>query len=114
MNTKITKEEPHKITKFRNCLRGRVPMIRTYAPLPDRTEQLMAEIVDGGLCVHEELGSGFFERIYRNAVALELKSRGIPFEVEQPFVVEYRGEPVGAQRIDLVVGDAVIVEIKEV
>jgi hypothetical protein len=37
-------------------------MTRTYEPLSERTEQLLSEIVDGGICVHKEVGCGFFER----------------------------------------------------
>jgi hypothetical protein len=36
-------------------------MIRTWEPLSERTEQILSEIVDGGICVHKQVGSGFFE-----------------------------------------------------
>ncbi len=89
-------------------------MIHRYAPLPEKTEWLMGQIVDGGLCVHKEIGGGFFEKIYKNALCIELRARGIPFEVEKSFVIRYRSQPVGMQRIDLIVDEAVIVEIKAV
>ena len=68
-------------------------MIRTYAPLPERTEWVISQIVDSGLRIHMELGNGFFEKIYRNAFCIELKSRDIAFEVEKPFVVQSRRDP---------------------
>ncbi len=89
-------------------------MIHRYAPLPEKTERLMAQIVDSGLRVHKELGGGFFEKIYKNALCIELRARGIHFEIEKSFVIRYRNQPVGIQRIDLIVDEAVIVEIKAV
>jgi GxxExxY protein len=74
----------------------------------------LSEIVDGGICVHKEVGCGFFEKIYRNALCIELKARGIAFELEKSVGVHYRGQPVGVQRIDLVVGGAAIVELKAI
>lgn len=89
-------------------------MSHKYAPLPESTERLFSEIVDSSLCVHREVGSGFFEKIYRNAVCIELTARGIPFEIDKRVVVRYRNQPVGLQKIDLVVGDVIIVELKAV
>ena len=85
-----------------------------YQPLPPRTEWLLTEIVDSGIKVHKAIGHKFFERIYRNALCVELDRRKIPFEVEKAFVVRYDERPVGTQRIDLVVEEAVIVEVKAV
>jgi len=87
---------------------------KQYAPLPERTEWLLSEIVDSGLRIHKSLGPGFFEKIYRNAFCIELRSRGIPFECEKEFVIHYRNEPVGKQHMDLIVEESVIVEIKAV
>ena len=89
-------------------------MGHSYPPLPERTEWVLGQIVDGGLCVHRAIGGGFFEKIYKNALCIELKVRGISYEVEKSFVIRYRNQPVGSQRIDLIVDNAVVVEIKAV
>ena len=62
--------------------------------------------------VYGTLGYGFLEKVGRNALAVELRRRGLKVELEKPIIVYYRGEPVGEYFADLVVADAVIVEIK--
>lgn len=54
----------------------------------------------------------WWESAYRNALCIELRQRGVVFEMEKTFVVKYREEPVALQRVDLVVGERVIVELK--
>ncbi len=87
---------------------------RQYAPLPDTTERAISVVIDSAMVVHRELGTGFLESAYRNALCLELKIRGVSYDVEKPIVVKYRGEPIAVQRIDLIVESAVIVELKAV
>jgi GxxExxY protein len=58
------------------------------------------------------LGPGFLERIYQEALCLELKARGVPFEAERLVYVSHRGVRIGRQRIDLIVAGCVIVELK--
>ena len=74
----------------------------------------MSKIIDCGITVHRTLGPGFVESVYHNALCLELESRAIPFETERAVVVRYREKAVGIHRMDLVVYDAVIVELKAV
>jgi len=64
--------------------------------------------------VHRELGPGYREVIYRKAYCLELDSRGLRFECEKAVLVRYREWLIPGQRLDLVVSDTVIVEIKAV
>ena len=64
--------------------------------------------------MHRELGAGLFESIYENALCLEFKKRGIRFDRQKRFQVEYQGEPVGQMVADLVVEEEVIVELKSV
>ena len=87
---------------------------RRYEPLPERTERTLSAIIDAGLVVHKELGPGFTEVVYRKAMCLEMAARQLSFEVEKSFVVSYRNQPVAVQRVDLVVADQVIVELKAV
>lgn len=83
-------------------------------PIPLETEAIARAVIGCALAVHKELGPGFIERVYREAMRLELEARKLPFEAERPIVVLYRGCPIGGQRVDLVVGGAVVVELKAV
>ena len=70
--------------------------------------------VDCDLTVHKILGPGFKKPIYREAFRLELDSRGVPFEVEKAIVVKYKTWEIPGQRVDLLVGGVLLVEIKAV
>jgi GxxExxY protein len=64
--------------------------------------------------VHKNLGPGYAESVYEEALCIELKERGIPF-IKQPKVeVGYKGKIVGEGRLDLMVDGELIVEIKAV
>jgi GxxExxY protein len=64
--------------------------------------------------VHKELGPGFIESVYEKALLLELKSRGIKVDVEKIFDLTYKGKKVGTHRLDLIVEDKIVVELKTV
>jgi len=78
--------------------------------------QLTNAVIGALIAVHKELGPGHAEVLYKNALAVEFRARGIPFEREVVIPVLYRGEKVGETRLDFVVGDAakVIVEAKAI
>ncbi len=67
-----------------------------------------------GCCfkVHNELGPGFNERIYHNALILALKQKKLKFQTEKIFNVSYQGISVGNFKADLIAEDKVIVELK--
>ena len=75
---------------------------------------MVESVIGCAVNVHRTLGPGFFEPIYHNALWIEFGASGIAFESEKRVVVQYRGQSVGAQRLDFVVADAVVVEIKAV
>lgn len=75
-------------------------------------ETLTDPIIGAAVQVHRVLGPGFLESIYESALALELESRRIPFQRQSSFQVTYRGTPVGAHRVDLLVCGKVVVELK--
>ena len=89
-------------------------MLRVRSPLDDETERCITEAMDCGFAVHRALGPGFPESTYRNAFCLELAAQKIPFECEKPFVVKYRNRPVSTHRIDLIVRNRLIIELKAV
>ena len=67
-----------------------------------------------GCCftVMKELGPGFLERVYKNALFLAMKQEGLHVETEKSFEVKFRGTAIGRYSADLVVERAVIVELK--
>ena len=85
-----------------------------FAALPAECEQTVSSCIDCAIRVHRELGPGFKERIYERAYCLELDSRQIPFECEKKILVRYREWSIPGQRIDLIVAERVLVEIKAV
>lgn len=63
---------------------------------------------------YNELGHGFLESVYENAFAIQLEQCGLSVKRQQPVVVRYRGRVVGEFRVDLLVADVLLVEIKAV
>ena len=60
------------------------------------------------------MGPGFLEEVYELALCVELRLRGVPFERQKPTKVEYKGEYVGEGRLDLLVNNRLVVELKAV
>ena len=67
-----------------------------------------------GCCfkIHRELGPGFNEKVYHNALKLLFDKEGLPYESEKEFEVFFLNKKVGSFRADLVVQNEVIIEIK--
>jgi GxxExxY protein len=78
------------------------------------TDELAHAVIGAAIEVHRHLGPGFLEEVYEQALCLELRLRQIPFERQKPVRVDYKGEYVGEGRLDLLVGDQLIVELKAV
>jgi len=64
--------------------------------------------------VYRRLGHGFLEKVYENALAIELAGQGLTVAKQIPFSVQYKGENVGEYSADLLVGDKIIIEVKAV
>ena len=75
---------------------------------------LTEQVIGAGIEVHKALGPGFTERIYAKALQHELKARKVPFETEQTIRVKYKEHALGQHRLDLMVADALVVELKAV
>jgi GxxExxY protein len=88
--------------------------VRPRVEVPLATDVVARRTIGCALAVHRELGPGFLEGIYRRAMCLELEAQGVPFEAEKPITVLYRGWPIPGQRVDLVVGGVLIVELKAI
>jgi GxxExxY protein len=84
-------------------------------PIPDKTNQLSAVIVDSALTVHKALGPGLLERLYEQCLLHELKLRGVIVGSQVPLPIEYKGLRIEeALRIDILVENLVVIEIKSV
>ena len=69
-----------------------------------------------GCCykVHTQLGPGFLEKIYVNALKIKLQQAGLNFDAEKEFVVIFENQIIGKFRCDIVVEEKVIIELKSV
>lgn len=74
--------------------------------------ELTEVIIGAFFAVYNALGYGFLEKVYANALKLELDRRGLKVQQEFPVSVRYLGQIIGEYYADLVVNDLVIVEIK--
>ena len=77
-------------------------------------DALTHAIIDAIITVHRVLGPGFLEGVYQRALMIELAKRDLSVKTEMEVTVEYEGQLVGRHRVDLVVGDRVLVELKTV
>jgi len=71
-------------------------------------------IIGCAFAVANTLGSGFVEKVYENALALELRDAGLAVQQQRSAVVKYKGMTVGEYVVDLLVEGSVIVELKAV
>lgn len=78
--------------------------------LPDK--EITDRIIGAAIAVHTALGPGYLESFYEEALCIELDFRGIPYERQKPVHVRYRDRPIGDHRLDLLVEQRVIVELK--
>ena len=79
-----------------------------------RYKGLSQKIISCAYNVHNELGQGFLEKVYKNALAIELEEAGIEHKVETPLKVLYHGRIVGEYFADLIVDNKIVVEVKAV
>ena len=77
-------------------------------------EEITGRIIGAAQEVHRELGFGFLESVYGNALYKELTRNGLKCECQKPIDVYYKGEVVGHFVPDMIIEDKVIVELKAV
>ncbi len=77
-------------------------------------QEITNKIIGAAQEVHRELGFGFLEAVYGNALYKELTRRGVKCECQKAIDVYYKGEVVGHYVPDMLVEDTVIVELKAV
>ena len=78
------------------------------------TDRLATAVVDAAMEVHRTLGAGFLESVYEKALEVEFLSRKIPFVRQKQIELKYKETSVGEARLDFLVGDTLIVELKAV
>jgi GxxExxY protein len=69
-------------------------------------------VIGSALEVHRNLGCGFLERVYANALNIELTEQGIEFERQVPFKIRYKRRVIGAYYADFVVEKVLLLELK--
>lgn len=90
-------------------------MLAQHNDLPPALNELATTIVDCCFHVHQELGPGFFEKIYEDALSEEMQSRNISFQRQAPYTIMYKGKSLDtAFRFDLVVENQLLLELKAV
>ena len=78
-------------------------------------KELTDKIIRAAYTVHNELGCGFLEKVYQEAMAIQLSEMGIPFEREKHLPITYHGKVLKCDYIaDFVVDNKVIIELKAV
>ena len=78
-------------------------------------DELSNQVIGCAIKVHRELGPGLLESTYEQCLAHELKLSGIAFRLQHPQPVEYKGIRLDCgYRIDILVADALILELKSV
>ena len=75
---------------------------------------LTGAIIAAAIAVHKELGPGYIESIYEEALCIELGVRAIPFARQLPVEITYRGKRVGEHRLDIFVAQRAVVELKAI
>ena len=81
----------------------------------DRLDQITRRIIGAAIEVHRHLGPGLLESAYESCLVFKMKQWGFTVEQQRPFPVIYKGMVLECgYRLDLVVEDAVIVELKAV
>ena len=87
---------------------------RTISSLPDETEGIIYKIIGCAIEVHTRLSAGYVEAVYHKAMCIELQHQGLSFETERRVDIRYRDHVIHSHRVDLVVGQQVVLELKAV
>jgi GxxExxY protein len=77
-------------------------------------EPLSGMILEAAIEVHKALGLGFLESVYEKALGVALTHRNIQWTSQREIVIIFKGEEVGLHRLDLIVEEQIIVELKAV
>jgi GxxExxY protein len=79
-----------------------------------RDSETTDTIIAAAIAVHRELGPGFLEPIYEQALAVEFALRGIAFIRQKPIPLFYRDHQIGEHRLDFLIENKIVVELKAI
>ena len=85
---------------------------KTYSASLNKHSEITEQILAASYSVYSMLGYGFLEKVYVNALKIELERRGLKVSKEFQIAVYYAGQIVGEHFADLIIADSVIVEVK--
>jgi GxxExxY protein len=88
--------------------------MRRGADVPEQIDALAKRVIGASIEVHRALGPGFLESVYSKALACELNLNNIPFECEKTVHVTYKGFTISEHKLDLLVDEQLVVELKSV
>ena len=77
-----------------------------------KDDDLTQKIIGCAYTVHNKLGPGFLEKVYENALRIELEKQGLEVKQQEPINVTYDGQVVGEYYADLWVDERVVIELK--
>ncbi|HHJ35213.1 MAG TPA: GxxExxY protein [Gammaproteobacteria bacterium] len=75
-------------------------------------KRLSEQVIGCAQNVSRELGTGFLEIVYENALALELEEKGILFEKQSSLDIYYKNQSIGQYKADFIIEDKLIIELK--
>ena len=78
----------------------------------EKKDLLTEKIIGSAYKVHSELGPGFSEGIYHNALKIALEENELKYQTEKSYNILFRGKYVGKLRLDLIIEGKVVVEVK--
>src|SRR5262245_21830758 len=79
-----------------------------------RLERLAHEVIGAAIEVHRDLGPGYLESVYEEALALEMSSRDIPYQRQYDISIEYKKQRAATGTLDFLVAGLLVVELKAV
>jgi len=86
-----------------------------YDSIPEEAELLATKVLDAAFQVHRQLGPGLLESVYEHCLCHELRKKQVLFDSQLALPIHYDGEKIeGGLRLDLLVGNMVVVELKAV
>lgn len=88
----------------------RRPVVESAA----RNDDLTGRIIGCAIEVHRSLGPGLLESVYESALAVELEMRGVHYQRQVEIPIKYRGKVIGVHKLDFIVENAVVLELKSV
>jgi GxxExxY protein len=80
----------------------------------EQDDPLTRKIIACAIEVHKRLGPGLLEKLYKESMVIEMELCGLKVEKNVKVAVDYRNKPIGEYFIDILVEDAVILELKSV